>query len=484
MLDKRLSACAGFVKGSMVCDVGTDHGYLAAELLLSGKCSHVIASDINEKPLKSAHDTLEKLGLLSNASLILSDGLKNIPLDNITDIVIAGMGAELISNILSCGKNLHGINLILQPMTHAPYLRKWLAENGFLIKSEKAAAVGKHIYTIINAEYDGSAHSCSDVFSYIGKLDPSDETAAAYISCQSEKLLKAGYAMLNSGHLADGAENISLAAKIITETGGTYMYKVKDILAEMDKIAPLANIHKGDNSGLLVGNPETEVTSVIAALDITCDVVAEAIEKGANVIIAHHPVIFNPLYTLNEKNPACMALKHGISCICFHSPLDMADGGINDIIFDMLKSPLKLSKPDSVIEPIHSDGRGYGMVCSSDCGKSPAEIAAILKSIFGCTVVRYTNGSRPIKRIGFCSGGAGSELHDAMALGADAYITGDVKHDQLISAKNAGVSIFDCGHYHTEVIAIPYLKKRFSEDFPSLAFEIAENCCDPADYAL
>ena len=79
MLDKRLSACADFVKGSRVCDIGTDHGYLTAELLLSGKCKTAVAADINEKPLASAQKTLEKHGLTDRCELILSDGLKNIP---------------------------------------------------------------------------------------------------------------------------------------------------------------------------------------------------------------------------------------------------------------------------------------------------------------------------------------------------------------------------------------------------------------------
>ena len=132
--DKRLLTCAGFVKGEKVCDVGPDHGYLAAELLLMGKCTWAIAADVNEKPLASAKATLEKYGLTDKAETVLSDGLKNITPDGITDIVIAGMGGELISNILACANWLSGINLVLQPMTQIPYLRKWLAEKGFNIK--------------------------------------------------------------------------------------------------------------------------------------------------------------------------------------------------------------------------------------------------------------------------------------------------------------------------------------------------------------
>lgn len=484
VLGKRLAACAGFVSGEKVCDVGTDHGYLAAELLLSGKCRFAVAADINEKPLASARATLEKHGLTDRANTVLSDGLENISPDGITDIVIAGMGGELIASILSkCGW-LKGVNLVLQPMTQAPYLRKWLGENGFDLKAEQAVSEGKHLYTVINAAYCEKKRTVSELESQTGALDTKDSEAAAYISANALKIIKAGQALCRSGRLAEAAEKLSVGDKMLNTIGGKTMFTAGDILAEMDKIAPLKNIHKGDNSGLLVGDPHTEVTKVLTTLDITCDVVREAAEKGANVIVAHHPVIYNPLYTLDDSNPACLALKKGIVCICFHSPLDMADGGINDIIYDMLKEPFGLSKPEGVIEPIHSDGRGYGMVCSASKSFSPKETADMLRKIFGCTVVRYTEGSRTIKKIGFCSGGAGSDLPAAMRLGADAYITGDVKHDQLITALNNGVSLFDCGHYHTEVIAMAYLKKRFNEDLPTLDFEIAESCTDPAHYSV
>ncbi|MDE6599627.1 MAG: class I SAM-dependent methyltransferase, partial [Oscillospiraceae bacterium] len=133
MLDKRLRLCADMVRGKRVCDVGTDHAYLAAELLSEGRCETAVAADINEKPLAAARLTLEKAGVLDRAELILSDGLENIPESGITDIVIAGMGGELIAAILSrCGW-LDGKNLILQPMSRADFLIKWLCENGFEI---------------------------------------------------------------------------------------------------------------------------------------------------------------------------------------------------------------------------------------------------------------------------------------------------------------------------------------------------------------
>lgn len=259
--------------------------------------------------------------------------------------------------------------------------------------------------------------------------------------------------------------------------------KIKDILNEMNKIAPITLMQKGDNSGLLVGDPEREAKKVLAALDITNEAVDEARKKGADVIISHHPVIYDPLYSLSEKNPACRAAKHGIFCICYHSPLDLAHGGMNDIIFDILKLPLGLLKPQSFLEEV-GGGYGYGLICGMKTSLSPEETARLLKSAFGCTAVRYSRGGRPIKTIAFCSGSGGSMFEDALSLGADALITGDVKHDRMIAALNEGATIFDCGHFHTENIVLPYIAKKFAEDIPDLPFEIAESSVDPCAYIV
>ena len=97
-------------------------------------------------------------------------------------------------------------------------------------------------------------------------------------------------------------------------------------------------------------------------------------------------------------------------------------------------------------------------------------VAKTLKEIFGCTVVKYCKGRKKIKRMAFCSGGGGSLTRLAIAKGADAYICGDVKHDQWISAVNNGISLFDCGHYHTEVIMVNYLKNRLAEKIQGVEF--------------
>ena len=486
MLDKRLKLCADMVKGKRVCDVGTDHAYLIAELISSGKCDTAVAADINEGPLSAARANLEKAGVTDRVDIILSDGLKNVPQEGITDIVIAGMGGELIAKILSECDWLEGKNLILQPMSKSDHLLRWLWENGFEILKRQAVCEGKFCYTAINCMKSSKTLQETDIpplFEYIGGLDFTDISAIEYARRQADKLYTSAASLRDSGRYTEALKYMKFAAEIILKTGGKPMYTVKDIFAAMDVIASMKNLHKGDNSGLLVGDENSPVTKVLFALDITCEVVREAVDIGAEVIVAHHPVIFHPLYTLDDSNPACLALKHGIACICFHSPLDMADGGINDIIFDMLNPALKLKK-QAVLEPVHPDGRGYGWVCSVGNEIMPDKLGMFLKDIFGNKVVRYTNSGRTVKKIAFCSGGAGGNLPLAIEQGADAYVTGDVKHDQWITARNNGIALYDCGHFHTEDIVIPYLINRFGEALPGLELIHAKSDKDPVDYII
>ena len=136
-LDQRLLSVASLVrKNKVVADVGTDHAYVVAYLIENGITERAIASDINKGPLENARQTLVDCGIEDKVSLILSDGLKNIPENSCEDIVIAGMGGILISEILENAPWIKNDNMhiIAQPMTHAEVLRKWLFENGFEIR--------------------------------------------------------------------------------------------------------------------------------------------------------------------------------------------------------------------------------------------------------------------------------------------------------------------------------------------------------------
>lgn len=184
-LNPRLCAAAEFISpGAVGVDIGTDHAYLPAYLALNGKISRFTAADINEGPLLRAKETILKYGVQDKVFPVLSDGFSNIELSGVTDAVIAGMGGELICDIISncADERLKKVNLILQPMTNADSLRGFLYENGFEITGEKAVRDRRFIYCVMRAVYSGRRESKSRLFCSTGKLlSNRDECSLEYI---------------------------------------------------------------------------------------------------------------------------------------------------------------------------------------------------------------------------------------------------------------------------------------------------------------
>ena len=189
-LDDRLSAVASLVRnGKRVADIGTDHGYLVAYLVENGICPSGIAADLRKGPLENARQTVIQQGLSDKIELILSDGLQNIPRNACDDIVIAGMGGNLIAEILEKAPWVkdENIAIVAQPMTHAEVLRQWFIDNSFTINEEKTATDGKRYYCIISAKYTGVMENHNNSYIYTGKIRPDGETDIKYL----EKILTA-----------------------------------------------------------------------------------------------------------------------------------------------------------------------------------------------------------------------------------------------------------------------------------------------------
>lgn len=206
--DERLSLCASFVReGTRLADIGTDHGYLPIGLAAEGKIESAVAADIREKPLKSAERNIEKFGV-KNVKTVLSDGLKEISPEDAYDIVIAGMGGELIASIIENAPWLCEGNrrLILQPMTRADSLRSFLCANGFNIIAEKACVCSKKVYSVIVSEYDGKRRECPADFKYLGLLiNESGLERDLYIESVERKLKKKINGLKQSGRLEEAA---------------------------------------------------------------------------------------------------------------------------------------------------------------------------------------------------------------------------------------------------------------------------------------
>jgi tRNA (adenine22-N1)-methyltransferase len=185
ILDGRLAAVAAMVRqGSIVADIGSDHGYLACELVLRGVCPLAYACDINEAPLARAGATIEKHGLSGRVKALLSDGLCALSGVEVNDVVIAGMGGELIAKIVGDAPEFWrgDVRFILQPMSKAERLREWLYAAGFEIILESAVIAGRFVYPVMCAQYSQNPQKISNLFAWTGKIwDNTDMPSREYL---------------------------------------------------------------------------------------------------------------------------------------------------------------------------------------------------------------------------------------------------------------------------------------------------------------
>ncbi len=209
-LDNRLNLCAEFVRnGAKLADIGTDHAYLPVWLCRIGKCPSAIAADINPDPLKRGAKTIQDANMSEQVKTRLSDGLNEIGQDEADDIVIAGMGGELIAKILSEWKfsKDSSKHFILQPMTKSEVLIKWLCENGYEILNQDCCVAAKKCYTVLLVKYTGEIIARDESFYYLAKLTPNEkETHLQFVKSQINRLLKQAIGDVRFAALANKLE--------------------------------------------------------------------------------------------------------------------------------------------------------------------------------------------------------------------------------------------------------------------------------------
>ena len=172
-ISQRLCTAASFVRdGAVVADIGTDHAYLPIYLALNGRIKSAYASDINVGPIERANENIEKYGLKNLITTKVEAGLNGIEKIAPTDIVICGMGGELIVKILENSPYIrqNGIRLILQPMTHVKEVREYL-QDGFSAIAENVVCEDGKIYQILCLQYVGGFHPLSELEKELGKIN-------------------------------------------------------------------------------------------------------------------------------------------------------------------------------------------------------------------------------------------------------------------------------------------------------------------------
>lgn len=229
--------------------------------------------------------------------------------------------------------------------------------------------------------------------------------------------------------------------------------KLKELIHIIESAAPLSWQASWDNSGLQIGNKETEVSSVMLCTDVTPQIVDEAIKEGCQCVLTHHPLLFHPLRQITEHGSAIeevviKAIRAGISIYSSHTPMDQFSRGIS------YKMAERLGLEN--LRVLHTEGcengheYGYGFIGTLPKVSSAREVLECVKKQFGLDSVRYTPMvTNEIKTIALC-GGAGAEfVEDAIRAGADVYISGDWKHHELLATQGR-ISIVDTGHWESE----------------------------------
>ena len=242
------------------------------------------------------------------------------------------------------------------------------------------------------------------------------------------------------------------------------MPTVRQIEEALYALAPRELAEDWDIVGLLVGDPDREVSRILVSLDITQAVADEAAAGGAELIVAHHPVMncrWHPVQSLREDTVQGKLLRTlirgDIAAICMHTNLDMTVGGVNDV----LAWALKLEDPG----PLEN-----GFVRTGNLPDGPISLQEFVRRItsaLNCRGLRYIDGGRPVHRVAVGGGSCGEFRADAIRDGCDTFVTADIKYHDFLDAAADGINLIDAGHFETEdpvcFAVMEYLQKTFPE---------------------
>ena len=259
--------------------------------------------------------------------------------------------------------------------------------------------------------------------------------------------------------------------------------KIKEVLSALERFAPLPLQESWDNAGLQVGLTETEVSGALLCLDVNERIVDEAVQKGCNLIVSHHPLLFRGLKTISDltdvQRTVMKAIQKGICVVSMHTNMDNARGGVNFKIAEKLGlQQVRFFAPKTV------DGieAGSGVIGELSEPMAADDFILMVKKTFDveCALCNELL-KRPVRKIAIC-GGAGDFLLDAaLAEGADAFITGEMHYHQYFGYEQA-IQICVIGHYQSEQFTAEIFRDIIQKDCPGVRTEIAETCTNPILY--
>ncbi|MBR2847575.1 MAG: Nif3-like dinuclear metal center hexameric protein [Clostridia bacterium] len=242
--------------------------------------------------------------------------------------------------------------------------------------------------------------------------------------------------------------------------------KLQEIIDKIESFAPLAMACEGDNPGLMFGKRDKEINRVLVALDVDMGVIREAAEKGADLIVTHHPLMFDPIRQINEETPAGRCLlelaENGIALYSAHTNLDSAKGGLNDIFADKLgisgTKPIEITYTDE-----NGTDYGIGRVGAIEKETTLADFATFVCKCFDLPSTNFVgDGNAKVKTVAVCSGSGADMISKKLAAEADVYVTGDVKYSGARKFASLDLNLITAGHYETEICAMEVFKEILS----------------------
>ena len=248
------------------------------------------------------------------------------------------------------------------------------------------------------------------------------------------------------------------------------MVKAKDIYDFIDSFAPFETQMSFDNAGLIIGDENAVSDTVIVSLDVTADVIKEAVEHNANIIVSHHPVIFRPIKSLASHSIPFLCAKYNMTVISAHTNLDIAKDGVNDTLAELSGVIADEYFTDNCMIIGHLEKP----VKCCDFAKS-------LKNNLNISGLRYTDTDM-IQKIAVSCGAGGDNIFLASKYGADGFITGEIKHHEIVFANDHNIAVFDLGHFNSENLIIPKLVQKLSEKFPDTNFIQSQTFSDKLIY--
>lgn len=259
---------------------------------------------------------------------------------------------------------------------------------------------------------------------------------------------------------------------------------VADVIQAMETICPSCLAEDWDNVGLQVGHRQWPVKTIWIALDSQPAIIDAAARNRVDLIIAHHPLIFHPIHSVDFSSPIGRAIQtaavHRVAVFAAHTNLDKAAGGVNDVLCDRIGLTCRRALAAEAEEclSLNQPVQGMGRIADLPHPMPLADFAVLIKNKLNFSLVRYAgNPKLMVCRAAVCSGSGSSLLNDFLASNADVYVSGDLRYHDARTIEIENRALIDIGHFGSEYLIVEALADRLSALMTGQGFKVSIKAC-------